>query len=90
MPTNQAEVPHSIGDFRRKCHVGAIALRVAAERLELLSRDPSRLHTADAGLAIDAMSCAARSCQALMAELLDADVERRTAFFDSEPEPSIL
>jgi hypothetical protein len=65
-------------DFARQCHVGAIALRVAAERLELLSREPARIGTIDAGLAIDAMSCAAQSCQELMPALLNADIERRT------------
>lgn len=66
-------------EFSRQCHVGATALRVAAERLELLSRNPERLHTTDAGLAIDAMASASHSCQALVAVLLDADIERRTA-----------
>jgi hypothetical protein len=65
-------------DFSRRCHVGAVALRVAAERLELLSRNPERIGTIDAGLAIDAMSGAAHSCQLLMPLLLDADIERRT------------
>jgi hypothetical protein len=44
----------------------------------LLSRHPSRIQTADAGLAIDAMSCAAHACQSLVPVLLDADIERRT------------
>jgi hypothetical protein len=44
----------------------------------LLSRDPTRIQTVDAGLAIDAMSCAAQSCQSLIPVLLDADIERRT------------
>jgi hypothetical protein len=71
--------PNRTTEFSRRCHVGAIALRVAAERLELLSRQPERLATVDAGLAIDAMSCAAHACQSLVPELLDADIERRTA-----------
>jgi len=79
MPGKQAIPIRSVADFSRRCHVGAIALRVAAERLELLSRNPSRIQTADAGLAIDALSCAARACQSLMPVLLDADIERRTS-----------
>jgi hypothetical protein len=81
MPGSNTEPPSgqsSVEEFRRQCHTGAIALRVAAERLELLSRQPGRLYTSTAGLAIDAMSCAAQACQELMPVLLDADIERRT------------
>jgi hypothetical protein len=81
MPHTQAEPSDKTArkrDFARRCHVGAIALRVAAERLEILSREPARIDTAHAGLTIDAMSCAAQSCQELIPELLDADIERRT------------
>jgi hypothetical protein len=81
MPHTQAEPSDETArnrDFARQCHVGAVALRVAAERLELLSREPARIDTPDAGLTIDALSCAAHSCQALIPELLDADIERRT------------
>jgi len=81
MPNSQVvarDSPDSDQDFARRCHVGAIALRFAAERLELLSRSPERIGTVDAGLAIDAMSCAAQSCRLLVPMLLDADIERRT------------
>lgn len=81
MPVSKTDATQSlsIAEFARQCHVGAIALRVAAERLELLSRRPALLGTVDAGLAIDAMSAAAHSCQELMPVLLVADVERRTS-----------